>query len=119
MYGIFSPFIISGVLIILSMITILVFWEENNPNEKSKSHVKDSFSDGLSELKKRDVFSIGMMESIFLGVNDIIKFSWTPILISTINQEINLGVIFICFVFGILTGTMLYEVACLLIFRYL
>ena len=66
-------------------------------------------------MKKREVVSIGIMESLFMATNSIFLFAWTPILQSSIVGEINVGIIFICFIMSMITGTMIFEVRLLII----
>jgi hypothetical protein len=61
-------------------------------------------------LKKREVLSVGIMESLFLGTNTIFLFAWTPILQSSATGDINVGIIFVCFIMSMIIGTMLFEV---------
>ncbi len=50
------------------------------------------------------------MESLFLGTNTIFLFAWTPILQSSTSGDINVGIIFVCFIMSMIIGTMLFEV---------
>lgn len=51
------------------------------------------------------------MESIFNGVFQIYLFAWTPILqASVFDGDINIGIIYLCFVLNIIAGTIIYEV---------
>jgi hypothetical protein len=50
------------------------------------------------------------MESLFLGTNTIFLFAWTPILQSSATGDINVGIIFVCFIMSMIIGTMLFEV---------
>ena len=50
------------------------------------------------------------MESLFLAVYSIFLFAWTPILTNTISGEMNVGIIFVCFVMSMITGTLIFEV---------
>jgi hypothetical protein len=61
-------------------------------------------------MKKREVLTVGIIESLFLAVHSIFLFAWTPILTNTVGGEINVGIIFVCFVMSMITGTMLFEV---------
>ena len=79
----------------------------------------NSYAIAISLLKNREVFSVGLMESIFNGVLNIYLFAWTPILQNSVrNSEINVGIIFNCFVLSMITGTMLYEVIIIMKSRY-
>ena len=59
---------------------------------------------------KREVLSIGTMESLFFATNSIFLFAWTPILQNSIVGEINVGIIFITFIMSMITGRMIFEV---------
>ena len=94
----------------MSFLVIYFIWEENNPNEGAKSNILKSYGEAIQELKKRKVFCVGIMESLFLATNSIFLFSWTPILESSTSGEINVGIIFVCFILSMISGTMLFEV---------
>ena len=69
------------------------------------------FSAAFSELKKREVLSMGIIESLFQAVLNIYLFAWTPILQnSTDIKNINVGFIFTCFIFAMILGTKLFEI---------
>lgn len=109
-YGIFAPIIVSISFALLAFFIILVLWEENKPNEEGRTHITQSFGEALKEMKKREVLTVGIIESLFLAVHSIFLFAWTPILTNTEGGEINVGIIFVCFVMSMITGTMLFEV---------
>ena len=109
-YGIIAPIVVSISFASVAFFIILLLWEENKPNESGKVHIARSFCEALQELKKREVLTVGVMESLFLAVYSIFLFAWTPILANTASGEINVGIIFICFVMSMITGTLLFEV---------
>ena len=64
----------------------------------------------FKELKKREVLSIGIMESLYNAVVNIFIFSWTPLLQrSTTVQNLQVGFVFLCFVSSVIIGTSLFE----------
>lgn len=94
----------------LAFLIILVLWDENKPNESGRTNINQSFGEAFKELKKREVLTVGIMESLFLAVYSIFLFAWTPILTNTISGEMNVGIIFVCFVMSMITGTLIFEV---------
>lgn len=65
----------------------------------------------LHELKRREVWSVGLIESIVLGVLKLFVFCWTPVLQNTSNQDdIHVGCIFVCFQIALLCGTYIYGI---------
>lgn len=65
----------------------------------------------IKELKKKEVFSLGIIESLFLGVLSIFIFAWTPILqLSTPLREMNLGAVSLCFVSMVIISNILFEI---------
>lgn len=108
-FGVLSAIILSMSLSLAAFLIILSLWGENKPN--ASIHIKsESFMEALNELRKRDVLSIGIIESIFQACLNLFIFAWTPILQrSTIYPEINVGFIFICYVIVMILCTALYE----------
>ena len=108
-YGVLYAIGLSMILSLAAFFVILILWSENKPNS-SKNKKSESFASALSELKKRDVLSIGIIESIFQACLNLFIFAWTPILQrSTTWSEINVGFIFICYVIVMIFFTALYE----------
>jgi hypothetical protein len=91
------------------MICTQVFWDENRPNADS-SRSKGTFLGALNELKKREVLTIGIIESTYQAVVNIYLFSWTPILQYSSTTGINVGFIFTCFVITLILGTHIFEI---------
>jgi hypothetical protein len=66
--------------------------------------------DAIKELKKREVLSIGIMESLYNAVVNIFIFSWTPLLQNSTNVgNLQVGFIFLCFVCSVIIGTSLFD----------
>jgi hypothetical protein len=66
--------------------------------------------EAFQELKKREVLSIGIMESLYNAVVNIFIFSWTPLLQrSTDVQNLQVGFVFLCFVTSVIIGTSIFE----------
>jgi MFS family permease len=117
-FGIIMTIILSMVYSIIALIVIFLLWDENKPNstqmagEKENPNLKksSSFREALNELKKRDVLSIGIIESLFQACLNLFIFSWTPLLQrSTSFTEINIGFIFVCYVIMLIIGTAIFE----------
>lgn len=68
------------------------------------------YGEAIQELKKREVLTVGIIESLYQAVLNIFIFAWTPILQRSTDHEFNPGMIFINFVFLIILGTKLYEI---------
>lgn len=68
------------------------------------------YCEAVKELKKREVLTVGIIESLYQAVLNIFIFAWTPILQRSTDSEFNPGMIFIHFVFLIIVGTKLYEI---------
>ncbi len=72
--------------------------------------MKSSMKEAIKELKKREVLSIGIMESLYNAVVNIFIFSWTPLLQRSTNaQNLQVGFVFLCFVCCVIIGTSLFE----------
>ncbi len=73
--------------------------------------MRESYQLVVRELKKREVLTVGLVEGLFYGVFQIYIFAWTPILqLSTIKQDMNVGMVSICIVFMLIIGTLFYEI---------
>jgi MFS transporter, MFS domain-containing protein family, molybdate-anion transporter len=108
-FGIIITIIISMSYSVIALFIIFFLWEENKPNTNSETK-KSSFWEALQELKKRDVLSIGIIESLFQACLNLFIFSWTPLLqLSTTYTEINVGFIFVCYVIMTVIGTAIFE----------
>lgn len=105
-----APIIVSMLFATIAFFVMLVLWDENKPNEAGRTHITQSFGKAVKQLKKREVFTVGVMESLYLAVNGIFLFAWTPILSHTAAGEINVGIIFVCFMMSLICGTMIFEV---------
>jgi hypothetical protein len=92
------------------MIASQCLWAENKPNAESPTGMNKNFMEALKELKKREVLSMGIIESIFQAVFNIYLFAWTPILQNSTITGINVGFIFTCFVTTMIIGTKIYEI---------
>ena len=86
-----------------------IYWDENNPGAKKKNN-EYGICDALGELKKREVLTVALMESMYQGILTIFIFAWTPILQNSTIEKINFGFIFICYVIFILIGSKFFEV---------
>lgn len=92
------------------MIIIQVSWSENEIQLKNNS-VGSCYVEALQELKKREVLSVGISESLTLAVQNLFMFLWTPVLLSSYDGPINIGFIFICLVSSIILGTKIFELS--------
>lgn len=104
------PIALSMCLCFTSALIIGFTWDENKPATEHKDSLWDMYSSAFGELKKREILTIGIVESLFQAVLNIFIFAWTPILQRTLNSSFNPGMIFICFVLMIILGTKLYEI---------
>lgn len=108
--GILAAIMFSMALAAGAFFVILCLWGENKPNSTEKFTKEETFQDALNELRKREVISIGIIESIFHACLNLFIFAWTPLLQrSTTFPEINVGFIFICYVIVMIFCTALYE----------
>ena len=112
-WGLYAPFWISIILTVLACIVIAILWDENKPMANSKVSALSQFAEACMELKKREVLSVGLIESIVMAVLNIFLFSWTPILKNSTTGGINVGFIFTCMVLTMIVGTKTYEVTIL------
>lgn len=110
MWGLYAPLWISVGFSVVGMIATQLLWAENKPNEGSQVSMNRSFLEACEELKKREVLSMGIIESLFQAVVNIYLFSWTPILQNSTSENINVGFIFTCFVITMIIGTTVYEI---------
>lgn len=109
-FGILGPIFISIIFSFLSMIIIGLSWDENKPGDDKKHNTLYLYKAAFKELKKREIITVGIMESLWSAVLHIFIFAWTPILQSSTDYSFNPGMIFFCFVLLIICGTKLYEV---------
>lgn len=72
--------------------------------------IANCYEEAFKELKKREVLSVGIAESLTLAVQNLFLFLWTPILLSTSEGPINIGFIFITLVTSIIVGTKFFEI---------
>jgi hypothetical protein len=73
--------------------------------------MRESYNLAYQELKKREVLTVGLVEGLFHGVIQIYLFAWTPILqLSSVNRDMNVGLVSICIVFMLIIGTLIYEI---------
>jgi hypothetical protein len=89
---------------------MFTLWAENKSPENILKGMSKSFAEAFSELRKREVFSMGLIESLFQAVINIYLFIWTPILQNSTEKQINVGFIFTCFVIALILGTTLFEI---------
>jgi hypothetical protein len=108
-YGIMAPLWISIAFSTFGMISTQLLWDENKPNSDS-TKVKGTMAGAFNELRKREVLSIGIIESMYQAVVNIYLFSWTPILQNSSETGINVGFIFTCFVVTLILGTHIFEI---------
>jgi hypothetical protein len=92
------------------MVATQLLWAENCPHRDSELSINQNFIEAFSELKKREVLSMGIIESLFQAVVNIYLFAWTPILQNSTYMGINVGFIFTCFVTTMIMGTKIYEI---------
>lgn len=97
-------------LCVISALSMAFLWDENKPGADNASNAWVQCKEALNEFKKRDVLTIGIIESLWQAVLNIFIFAWTPILQSTTTSNFNPGMVFISFVLMIIMGTKLYEV---------
>jgi len=109
MYGVLAPIILSIIFSIASMIVIQVSWGENEIQMGKKS-ITNCYKEAFAELKKREVLCVGIAESMTLAVQNLFLFLWTPVLLASTTQPINIGFIFLCMVTSIICGTKIFEV---------
>jgi hypothetical protein len=86
------------------------FWDENKPNEAKRNDRSGVYGEVLEELKKREVWTVGLMESMFWATNNIFMFIWTPLLQEVGGQGINIGMIGVSFVLCMILGTVMFDV---------
>jgi hypothetical protein len=110
MWGLFAPLWISVSFSIFGMMSMFSMWSENRSAENILKGMGKSFLEAFSELKKREVLSMGLIESLFQAVINIYLFMWTPILQNSTEKEINVGFIFTCFVIALIVGTTVFEI---------
>jgi hypothetical protein len=110
LWGLFSPLWISISFSLFGMISMFSLWGENKSPENLLKGMGKSFTEAFSELKKREVLSMGLIESLFQAVINIYLFIWTPILQNSTDKLINVGFIFTCFVIALILGTTLFEI---------
>ena len=112
-FGLYAPLWISIAFSLFGSIAIAALWDENKPMANSKVSAISQFADACQQLKKREVLSVGLIESIVMAVLNIFLFSWTPILKESTPGDINVGFIFTCMVLTMILGTKIYEVVIL------
>lgn len=133
-YGIRSPFYLTIILCLIGGVYIVIVWEENKTKEEKIKNLKDNQKDfkkkvNLIEespsenksffqkiqyswlLLKSNIplFSIGIIESTYKISVSLWIYLWTPLLEETSNMIINVGVIYLCFMFAKLIGCELYD----------
>ena len=109
-FGILAPLFFAICMSIIGFCVIRFTWSENKPNSVNPISAYDSFFDACTELKKRNVLSIGIVESIWNACLNLYIFIWTPVLQNTTETgKMNVGFIFIVFVITTIIGTLLFE----------
>jgi hypothetical protein len=79
-----------------SLFFLVLWWEENKPNQLQKSMIFSSFGQGIQLLKKPPILSLAITDSIYQCSIQIFIFIWTPVLQFTAHTKfINPGMIFI------------------------
>ena len=91
------------------MVIIQIYWEENEIRLENKT-ISKCYKEAFIELKKRDVLTVGLSESLTQGIQNLYLFLWTPVLLASTPGEINVGFIFLCMVASIVCGSKIYEV---------
>jgi hypothetical protein len=99
--GIVAPIIMAMSFSFAAIVASFILWEENSPGANKKSE-EEGICDALGELKKREVLTVAIMESIYQGILVIFIFAWTPILQNSTPGPINFGFSFTCFVICIM-----------------
>ena len=95
----------------LGFFFIYFLWDENK-GELRENNIWSNFRDGLGEIiYNKKVLFIGLIESIVVCGFGLFLFAWTPILKSmTIEGNINVGFVFVCFVMSLITGATIFEI---------
>lgn len=109
-YGIIAPLLFAILMATIAYFVIILTWDENKPNSINEKSNYDSFLDACCELKKRNVLSIGIIESLWMATLNLYIFIWTPVLEnSTDDGKMNIGFIFFVFVLMAINGILLFE----------
>ena len=109
-FGILAPLFFAILMSIIGFCIIRFTWNENKPNSISKKSTYDSFFIACKELKKRNVLTVGIVESIWNACLNLYIFIWTPVLKETSSTgEMNVGFIFIVMVIMTIVGTLIFE----------
>ena len=117
-FGLYAPLWISIAFSLFGSIAIAALWDENKPMANSKVSALSQFSAACQQLKKREVLSVGLIESIVMAVLNIFLFSWTPILKESTLGDINVGFIFTCMVLTMILGTKVFYAGIGIILLY-
>lgn len=118
LFGIFFALSVSITLASLSFFVIMYTWNENKPNSEHKylKYIKyrfqlcGSFSEGMTQLKEPQIFSLGIVDSFYYCSIQVLIFVWTPALqITAENANINPGMIFLIMILFFLTQNKMLE----------
>jgi hypothetical protein len=107
----------SVILCCLCIIVIVSQWTENKPNEderynkfKIRSHIFHSIGEGITLLKRPEIFTLGIIDSMYNCAIQVLIFLWTPVLqITAENKNINPGMCFIIMIISYLTQNKILE----------
>ncbi|KAI0353932.1 DUF791-domain-containing protein [Trametes cingulata] len=111
-----SPFVASGVLLLLDLIVIWLSWDENYGG--SRASVNDILNARrLSEAwtivrTDRRLLTLGVIQTCFEGSMYLFVFLWVPFLqeLAPPAHVLPLGYIFSCFMLSMTLGALLYSV---------
>jgi hypothetical protein len=93
--GISAALSLSIILSAASLVFLVVWWDENKPNQMQRSMIFTSFGQGIQLLKKPAILSLAITDSIYQCSIQIFIFIWTPVLQYTAQTKfINPGMIF-------------------------
>ena len=90
------------------MFVIQALWRENEL-KITKESIASCYREAFKELKKREVLTVGISESITQAIQNLYLFLWTPILLASSSTPINVGFIFLCMVTSIICGSKIFE----------
>ena len=108
-YGIKAPFWIYIFFAAISSIIVAFLWDENINDNNNDTSTLGIFLSALKELKKIDVLCIGLIEGILKAVLNIFLFMWTPILVESSSDKINIGFIYTIIFFTMILGAILIK----------
>ncbi|KAJ3260774.1 Molybdate-anion transporter [Boothiomyces macroporosus] len=109
-FGLVSPFIISGGLLLLAGLLIYKLWPEHyKTTQESSASIKDAFRVLMNDSS---IIAIGFVQSCFESSMYIFVFLWTPVMNSTLSDTaklLPLGVIFSTLMVSIMIGSTIFS----------